>query len=152
MSSFAERRRQKRAKEAKKEIISEAYHDKLAKMKEIYSSLKENLQNYSHQYEHEIRNNKDKRAKFISICNKLDIDPIVSKKSMFGMLGDFYNQITIQILRICEKSKSINGGLMKIEELLQIFNRTYPSNQITRYEPFSNLARRYSVQWSISQS
>lgn len=46
------------------------------------------------------------------------------------MLGDFYNQISIQILRICEKTKDLNGGLMKIKELVKIFNRTYPSNQI----------------------
>lgn len=49
---------------------------------------------------------------------------------MWGMLGDFYNQISIQILRICEKTKDLNGGLMKINELVSIFNRTYPNNQI----------------------
>jgi len=51
---------------------------------------------------------------------------------MWGMLGDFYNQISIQILRICEKTKDLNGGLLKIDELISIFNRTYPNNQIDR--------------------
>ena len=131
MSSFADRRRKKRQQEEKKKIRDGAYTEKLAKMKEIYSSLKENMQMYSAQYKSEIRNNKEKRAKFIAICNKLDIDPIVSKKSMWGMLGDFYNQISVQILRICEKTKDLNGGLMKISDLISLFNSTYPNNHIT---------------------
>ena len=99
-------------------------------MRSIYQELKANMSKYSSQYESEIRNNKQVRAKFINICNKIGIDPIVSKRSMWGMLGDFYNQISIQILRICEKTKDLNGGLLKISDLVTIFNRSYPSNQI----------------------
>ena len=78
MSSFAERRRKKREQEAKKKILDSAHGDNLERMKEIYKNLKENLQQFSSHYESEIRNNREKRAKFIAVCNKLDIDPIVS--------------------------------------------------------------------------
>lgn len=108
----------------------------MAQMRKIYNDLKVNMNKYSQQYESEIRNNKEVRAKFINICNKIGIDPIVSKRSMWGMLGDFYNQISIQILRICEKTKDLNGGLLKIDDLLNIFNRTYPKNQIDRKDVF----------------
>jgi ESCRT-II complex subunit VPS22 len=59
---------------------------------------------------------------------------------MWGMLGDFYNQISIQILRICEKTKDLNGGLLKITELISIFNRTYPNNQIERSDVIKAVA------------
>ena len=112
--------------------MDSANQAKVQEMRKIYEDLKQNLSQYSSQYEGQIRNNKDARAKFVSICNKIGIDPIVSKRSMWGMLGDFYNQISIQILRICEKTKDTNGGLIKIDDLLLIFNKTYPGNQIDR--------------------
>jgi hypothetical protein len=51
---------------------------------------------------------------------------------MWGNLGDFYNQISVQILRICEKQRELNGGLMRIDELVKIFNANYPKNQIEK--------------------
>lgn len=51
---------------------------------------------------------------------------------MWGNLGDFYNQISVQILRICEKQREFNGGLMRIDELVKIFNANYPKNQIIK--------------------
>jgi len=51
---------------------------------------------------------------------------------MWGGFSDFYNQISVQILRICEKQREFNGGLMKIDELVKIFNSNYPKNPITR--------------------
>ena len=53
-------------------------------MRDIYNDLKINMNKYSQQYEHEIRNNKEVRAKFINICNKIGIDPIVSKTNFFN--------------------------------------------------------------------
>lgn len=128
MSDFRKRRQMERERQKRQQKLSSANEDKMAQMHKIYNDLKLNMNKYSKQYENQIRNNKDVRAKFINICNKIGIDPIVSKRSMWGMLGDFYNQISIQILRICEKTKELNGGLLKIDDLLTIFNRTYPSN------------------------
>ncbi len=126
------RKKREKEEEQRRQIESQTNETKVTEMRKIYDVLKENMNKYSSQYESEIRNNKVVRAKFINICNKIGIDPIVSKRSMWGMLGDFYNQISIQILRICEKTKEYNGGLIKIDDLIQIFNRTYPSNQIDK--------------------
>lgn len=132
MSDFRLKRQREKEREQRTQQLTQANESKVQEMRKIYDDLKINMNKYSTQYENEIRNNKHVRAKFINICNKIGIDPIVSKRSMWGMLGDFYNQISIQILRICEKTKDINGGLLKIEDLISIFNRTYPSNQIDK--------------------
>lgn len=58
---------------------------------------------------------------------------------MWGNLGDFYNQISVQILRICEKQREFNGGLMKVDELVKIFNSNYPKNQITCDDVFKSV-------------
>lgn len=79
MSDFRKRLNAKRQREARKNLLDNAYEEKLQKMKEIYADLKTNMTKYSSQYESQIRNNKEVRAKFINICNKIGIDPIVSK-------------------------------------------------------------------------
>lgn len=79
MSDFRKRLHQKRQREARQNLLSSAYEEKLAKMREIYGNLKQNMTKYSAEYESEIRNNKEIRAQFINICNKIGIDPIVSK-------------------------------------------------------------------------
>lgn len=108
-------------------------------MKQIFEVLKTNLAQYSEKYGEAIRQNKEKRAKFNQICNRIGIDPIVSKKSMWGKFSDFYNQLSVQILRICEKQRELNGGLMRIDELVKIFNMSYPNNQITKEDVFKSV-------------
>lgn len=108
-------------------------------LKQVFETLKANLANFSEKYGEVIRQNKEKRAKFNQICNQIGIDPIVSKKSMWGRLGDFYNQLSVQILRICEKQREFNGGLMRIDELVKIFNLNYPKNQITKEDVFKSV-------------
>ena len=100
-------------------------------MKEIFARLKSNLSQYSEKYSEEIKNNKEMRGKFNAICNRIGIDPIITKKSMWGNFSDFYNQVSVQILRICEKQREYTGGLMRIDDLVRIFNANYPKNQIT---------------------
>ena len=46
-------------------------------------------------------------------------------------MSDYYIQLSVQILRICEKRREYNGGMMKIEEVMRIYNANYPSNQIS---------------------
>lgn len=108
-------------------------------MKTIFEGLKENLSKYSEKYGEEIKHNKEKRSKFIQICNRIGIDPIVSKKSMWGRFSDFYNQLSVQVLRICEKQREYNGGLMRVDDLIRIFNTSYPTNQITREDVFKSV-------------
>ena len=50
-------------------------------MKDIFAGLKENLGKYSERYGEDIKSNKDYRAKFNQICNRIGIDPIVSRRA-----------------------------------------------------------------------
>jgi ESCRT-II complex subunit VPS22 len=111
-------------------------------MKMIYKDLQQNLLKYADNYRKEISTNKEARAKFSNLCQEMGIDPVVSKKSMWGnIFGDYYNEVAVQILRLCEKTKSTNGGLIKIKELVSIYNRTYPQNCITSDDVIKCLAK-----------
>lgn len=43
--------------------------------------------------------------KFANLCNSLGIDPIITKKNMWGSYSDFYTRLGVKILKYCEKSK-----------------------------------------------
>ena len=116
-----------------RENMEEEYRKNLERMKGIYKELQDNMLRYAGDYRKEISTNKEARAKFNHLCQEIGIDPVVSKKNMFGnVFGDYYNEVAVSILRLCEKTKSTNGGLIKIQDLVNIYNRTYPNNQITK--------------------
>ena len=118
-------------RKANRANVDQEYANNLAKMKAIYKEVQENMLKYADTYRQEISTNKDARAKFNNLCQDMGIDPVVSKKNIFGnVFGDYYNEVAVQILRLCEKTKSTNGGLIKISELVNIYNRTYPQNTI----------------------
>lgn len=97
--------------ESRQEQVQHEYEKNLTRMREIYKNFQTNLTKYAEKYQHEIATNREARAKFNNLCQDMGIDPVVSKKNMWGNLfGDFYNSLAVQILRICEKTKSTNGG------------------------------------------
>lgn len=57
----------------------------------------------------------------------MGIDPIVSKKNIFSALGfgDFYNQLFMAILDICQKQRKINGGLIHYQDLIRLYSKSY---------------------------
>lgn len=55
------------------------------------------------------------------MCSSIGIDPLASNKGFWSDLlgvGDFYYEIGVQILQIGVQTRSINGGIMSLQELL----------------------------------
>ncbi|CAM9537461.1 unnamed protein product, partial [Sphacelaria rigidula] len=50
------------------------------------------------------------------------VDPLASNKGFWAEVlgvGDFYYELAVQIVEICLATRSVNGGLMALPELLQ---------------------------------
>ena len=47
-------------------------------------------------------------------------------------LGDFYHHLAMKVLDICARNRHQNGGLMKIDEILQVY-RKKDKTDISRY-------------------
>jgi len=45
---------------------------------------------------------------------------MISRKTIWSKIGfgDFYNELSIKILEICNKKRSRNGGIMKISDAI----------------------------------
>ena len=56
------------------------------------------------------------------MCQKIGVDPLASKRGFWSQLlgvGDFYYELGVQIVEVCLRTRSANGGLIDIEELRQ---------------------------------
>lgn len=96
-------------------------------MAEIFENFQKNLHVFAEKYKDQISKNPDFRDKFNEICDKMDVNPMLSRKNIFTELGfgDFYNELAVKILDICAKRKHIDGGITTIPDIVNDFRKIY---------------------------
>ncbi|CAN6922759.1 unnamed protein product, partial [Brassica oleracea] len=80
--------------------------------------------------QNDIRKNPAFRARFHEMCAKVGVDPLASNKGFWAELlgiGDFYYELgmfdlfpyltCVQIIEVCMLTRSLNGGLISLQEL-----------------------------------
>ncbi|KAJ1900022.1 ESCRT II complex subunit Dot2 [Kickxella alabastrina] len=115
-----------RRKEAERLAMSkkgtELSQREIEKLREQIAMMKDNLEDFVREHQRDIRNNPAFRVKVQRMCQLIGVDPLSSRKSYMSELlgvGDFYCELGIQIIDICVATRSINGGLMDLDELLR---------------------------------
>ncbi|KAL7019769.1 hypothetical protein ACKWTF_011242 [Chironomus riparius] len=89
-------------------------------------SLKENLEEFSDKYKSEIRKNPTFRRQFTEMCAAIGVDPLSSSKGVWSVLGmgDFYFELSIQIVEICLASAESTGGMMELSEIKERLSKS----------------------------
>jgi ESCRT-II complex subunit VPS22 len=66
-----------------------------------------------------IRSDAAFRQKFIEMCASLGVDPMSSNKTFSAKLGfgSFYTELGVQVLDVCMRTRSSNGGLIGLQDL-----------------------------------
>ena len=66
-----------------------------------------------------IRSDANFRQKFIEMCASLGVDPMSSNKTFSAKLGfgSFYTELGVQVLDVCMRTRSSNGGLIGLHDL-----------------------------------
>ncbi|KAJ2816765.1 ESCRT II complex subunit Dot2 [Coemansia erecta] len=88
--------------------------------------MKTNLELFVREHQRDIRDNPVFRVQVQRMCQLIGVDPLASRKSYMAELlgvGDFYCELGIQIIDICVATRSVNGGLMAIDELRERLTR-----------------------------
>eukprot|EP01128_Nolandella_sp_AFSM9_P000185 TRINITY_DN10366_c0_g1_i1.p1 TRINITY_DN10366_c0_g1~~TRINITY_DN10366_c0_g1_i1.p1 ORF type:complete len:243 (+),score=34.49 TRINITY_DN10366_c0_g1_i1:65-793(+) len=63
------------------------------------------------------------RQQFSDMCLKIGVDPLTSAKGFWSEMlgvGDFYFSLGVQVTEICINTRSINGGLLDLDSLLNL--------------------------------
>lgn len=58
---------------------------------------------------------------------------------MWSSYSEFYTQLGMKILKICEKSKKINGGIISVEEIIKINNKFSKNAKINKKDVLASL-------------
>lgn len=89
-------------------------------IKEKMDFFKKSLEEFAKNYKSQINKDPELRHHFHQMCLKIGVDPLASHKGFWSELlgvGDFYYELSIQIIQECIKTRNQNGGFMDIKEL-----------------------------------
>nr|SVE74316.1 EOG090X09XM [Daphnia barbata] len=81
-----------------------------------------NLETFASKHRNEIRKNPVFRKQFQEMCAAIGVDPLASSKGFWSELlgvGDFYYEISVQVIEVCLATSQWNGGLITLGELRQ---------------------------------
>lgn len=103
------------------------YEDKGAKMEENQfqqltknmAIFKEKLEEFAMNHKQDIKKNPQFRRQFQEMCAAIGVDPLASRKGFWSVLdlGDFYYELSVQVIEVCLAAHKSTGGLMELEEL-----------------------------------
>lgn len=103
-------------------------YDQLSSQLETFQQA---LTAFASSHAKEIRANPAFRAQFGEMCAAIGIDPLSShragsEKSSFWNemkgLQEFYHELSVQIIEICRRTRSQNGGLMRVTAITSTIN------------------------------
>jgi ESCRT-II complex subunit VPS22 len=99
--------------------IAENQVEKLTQQMEVF---KKNLEEFAFKYKNEIKNSPQFRKQFQDMCANIGVDPLASSKGFWSELlgvGDFYYEIAVQIVEMCNMYQEKTGGLLYLDFILE---------------------------------
>lgn len=126
--------------------------ERARQMKIQLESFKQKLEQFAVRHKSEIQHDPAFRAKFHSMCASIGVDPLTSRKGIWAELlgvGDYYYELGVRIIEVCVATRSMNGGILSLKELLEALRKrriTY-TERISRYVvwPCVLLSSTYSL-------
>nr|CAD7590543.1 unnamed protein product [Timema genevievae] len=96
--------------------IQENQLEQMAKQMDVFRT---NLEDFATNHKKEIRKNAQFRRHFQEMCAAIGVDPLASGKGFWSVLGigDFYYELSVQIVEVCLATNYKNGGLISLAEL-----------------------------------
>ena len=114
--------KKERNAELLKDKGSELQENAFAEMAKQTDTFKTKLEDFAHQHKNEIRKDPAFRRHFQEMCASIGVDPLASSKGFWSEMlgfGDFYYELSVQIVEVCMAASHRTGGLMDVGELRQ---------------------------------
>lgn len=94
---------------------------KFEMLQERLTFFKQNLEEFASKHRKDINKDPEFRQQFTVLCQKIGVDPLASRKGFWAELlgvGDFYYELSVQIVEVCLATRAQNGGIIELNELL----------------------------------
>jgi ESCRT-II complex subunit VPS22 len=123
LGAIQQRLKEKAAAEVKG---TELTAERIKHVEEQLSSFRVHLEEFASKHRAEINKDPEFRRAFAKMTKSIGVDPLASSKGFWSTItgvGDFYYELSVQVVDICLHTRSTNGGLISLNELTQRLNR-----------------------------
>lgn len=117
LGAIQQRQQQKAAAEA---VGSQLAENRAKHIEEQLGAFKTHLETFARKHRKEINKDPEFRRAFAKMTKSIGVDPLASSKGFWGEVlgvGDFYWELSVQIVDVCLATRSTNGGLISLSEL-----------------------------------
>ncbi|RYH12801.1 hypothetical protein EON65_37285 [archaeon] len=118
--------------------IGKALEDtKLSFVQEVMTSFRTTLAEFATKYKDKINSDPEFRQQFHRMCLSTGVDPLASSKGFWADIlgvGDFYFELGVKIIQVAVQTRSINGGIMPLDEMLQRVQKKQQGKQAVSKE------------------
>jgi ESCRT-II complex subunit VPS22 len=95
--------------------------EKIESVMSTVSAFKQTLTEFALKHKDKINSDPEFRQQFHSMCISVGVDPIASSKGFWADLlgvGDFYYEIGVKVIQISLETRSLNGGLVPLNDIM----------------------------------
>lgn len=106
---------------------------KISKVKDLMDVFQTALTDFASKHRDRINRDPEFRMQFHKMCISVGVDPLASNKGFWADLlgvGDFYFELGVKIIEITVQTRSLNGGIMNLKEVLSILQTRVRQNVI----------------------
>ncbi|KAI8335796.1 EAP30/Vps36 family-domain-containing protein [Chlamydoabsidia padenii] len=98
----------------------------IEQLQQQLETFKQNLEEFAWKHQKDIKKDPLFRSHFQRMCANIGVDPLASNKGFWADMlgvGDFYYELGIQIIEACMQTRSRDGGLTALEDLMKRLDR-----------------------------
>lgn len=99
--------------------------NKISFVVDVMDKFKASLSDFATKYKDRINSDPEFRQQFHKMCLSVGVDPLASNKGFWANIlgvGDFYYELGVKIIQISMHTRSSNGGMISLKELLNRLN------------------------------
>ncbi|KAK2954714.1 putative Vacuolar-sorting protein SNF8 [Blattamonas nauphoetae] len=139
---------QKRTQNAAKQKAKENVQQKMIFLKEQLDLYKQKMLEFAQKNKKDILQRPDFRQTFQNLCKEVQIDPLLSSKGIWAELlgiGDFYYELSVQIVDVCISTRSQNGGLIEMREMKHRLEALRHNTQQISFEDITKAIEKLQI-------
>lgn len=102
---------------------------KITFVKDLLGKFQSSLTEFASKHRDRINSDPEFRQQFHKMCVSVGVDPLASNKGFWSDLlgvGDFYFDLGVKVIEIAVQSRSLNGGIMSVEEVVEKLEQNNP--------------------------
>lgn len=122
--------------------------NKLSSVQEVLLSFRTSLAEFAAKHKDRINSDPEFRQQFHRMCLSTGVDPLASSKGFWADIlgvGDFYFELGVKVIQIAVQTRSQNGGIMPIEDMLSRLRHRMHGKQAISHEDLLRAVDKISV-------